>query len=269
VHVERERPERAAVTAIVTSCNEASLLPRALAGIAFCDELIVVEVGSNGDDTAAVAEQFGGRLVRHPPVLIAEAARVTVAPQARHDLLVVIDPDEEVPEALAVELVELVRTLPADVAAVDAPLQYYFAGKPLRGTVWGGPNRRRMVVRRSAVELTPTIWGGMRVHDGFRVLVLPYTEETAIVHHWAIGWRDLLAKHRRYLEQEPDDRAAAGHVTGVREVVRTPWRSFNESFFAQHGYRDGLTGLGLSLFWAGFRTAGELRLLRRVRKGRA
>jgi glycosyltransferase involved in cell wall biosynthesis len=260
--------ERAAITAIVTSCNEASLLPRALAGIAFCDELIVVEVGSDGDDTAAVAERFGARFVRHPPVRIAEAARVTVAPEARHDLLLVIDPDEEVPEALAQEIAGLADDLPHDVAAVDAPLHFYFAGKPLRGTTWGGPNRRRMLVRRSAVELTPTIWGGMTLHDGYRVLVLPYSEETAIVHRWATGWRDLVAKHRRYLAQEAGDRPAAGHVTGVKEVARTPWRSFRESFVTKEGYRDGLTGLGLSLFWAWFRTASELQLLRRLRAER-
>ena len=154
-------PEPAAISAIVTSCNEASLLPRALRGISFCDEVIVVEVGSTAEETSAVADNFGARFVRHEPVRIAEAARVTVAPQARHDFLLVIDPDEEVPAALAYEIVRLARTLPDDVAAVDAPLQYYFRGRRLRGTVWGGPNRRRMLVRRNAVELTPTTSKGI------------------------------------------------------------------------------------------------------------
>jgi hypothetical protein len=260
---------RAPVTAIITSCNEAHLLPHALAGIAFCDEVIVVEVGTTDAETAAVADQFGARFVKHAPVRIAEAARVTIAPQARNDLLLVTDPDEEVPEPLGRQIVELVQSLPADVAAVDAPLQYYFGGKRLRGTVWGGPNRRRLLVRRSAVELTPTIWGGMRLHDGYRVLALPYSEETAIVHHWATGWRDLIAKHRRYLAQEPADRAAAGHVTGLRELARTPWRSFHESFIGKQGYRDSFTGLGLSIFYAGFRTMGEFLLLQQLRRTRS
>jgi len=260
--------ERVAVSAIVTSCNEAAMLPRALAGIAFCDEVIVVEVCSDGDETAAVAERFGARFVRHPRVRIAEAARVTVAPEAKHDLLLVIDPDEEVPAALASKVGELVRHLPDDVAAVDAPLQYYFAGKRLRGTVWGGPNRRRMLVRRSAVELTPTVWGGMHLHDGYRLLRLPFTEETAIIHYWSRGWRDLIEKHRRYLRQEAVDRIEAGHVTGWREVLQTPIGSFRESFFAKRGYLDGLTGLGLSVFWAVFRTASEIQLLRRLQSDR-
>src|SRR5579884_2168200 len=259
--------ERAPLTAIVTSCNEASLLPRALRGIGFCDELIVIEVGDEDGETAAVAERYGARLVRHPHVRIAEAARVTVAPQARHDLLLVIDPDEEVPAPLGEEIARVARDLPPDVAAVDAPLRFYFAGRPLRGTVWGGPNRRRMLVRRDAVELTPTIWGGMRLHDGYRVLELPYSEERAIVHHWAGGWRELVEKHRRYLRQEPGDRAAAGHVTGLRAIAGTPWHSFWESFVRRRGYRDGLIGLGLSVFWAAFRTAAEVKLFRCLRAG--
>ena len=224
----------------------------------------MIDVESS-DDTAAVAEAHGARVVRHPYVPIAEAARVTVAPQARHDWLLVVDPDEEVPPALAREVAALLPTLEDDVAAVDAPRQYYFAGRPLRGTVWGGPNKRRLLVRRSAVTLTPAIWGGMTIHEGYRVVELPFTAETAIVHRWARGWRELAERHRRYLRLEPEDRAAAGEVTGWRAVLSMPWRAFRESYVTRRGYLDGITGLRLSLFWAVFRTRGELALLRRLR----
>jgi len=224
----------------------------------------VIDVESS-DDTAAVAEAHGARVVRHPYVPIAEAARVTVAPQARHDWLLVVDPDEEVPPALAREVAALLPTLEDDVAAVDAPRQYYFAGRPLRGTVWGGPNKRRLLVRRSAVTLTPAIWGGMTIHEGYRVVELPFTAETAIVHRWARGWPELAERHRRYLRLEPADRAAAGEVTGWRAVLSMPWRAFRESYVTRRGYLDGITGLRLSLFWAAFRTRGELALLRRLR----
>ena len=260
--------DRVPLTAVVTSCNEASLLPRALAGITFCDELIVVEVGSGAEETAAVAERFGARFIRHQPVRVVELARFDVIPQAQHDLVLLTDPDEEMGPKLAQRVVDLVKALPDDVAAVEAPIRYHFGDHALRWTVWGGEKRRRLLVRRSAVELMPTIWGGMRLRDGYRVISLPYSEDEAIVHRWTTGWRDLLAKHRRYLEQEPGDRAAAGEVTGLREVLRTPWSAFRESFIAKRGYRDGFIGLGLSLFWAWFRTAGEIQLLRRLRRER-
>jgi glycosyltransferase involved in cell wall biosynthesis len=256
-----------ALSALVSSRNEARLLPRCLAAIAFCDEVIVIDVDSD-DDTAAAAAPYATSVVRHPYVPIAEWARVTVAPRARHPWLLVVDPDEVVPPALAAAVAELLPTLADDVAAVDAPRQYYFAGRRLEGTVWGGPNRRRLLVRRDAVELTPTIWGGMRIEPGYRVLELPFTAETAIAHYWAEGYRELVERHRRYLRLEPADRANAGEVTGYRAVANAPWRSFRESFVERQGYRDGLTGLGLSGFWALFRTAGEIALLRELRSRR-
>lgn len=252
------------LSALISSRNEGHLLGRCLDAVSFCDELIVIDIDSD-DDTETVAQSHGARVVPHAYVPIAEAARVDVAPQARHDLLLVVDPDEEVPPPLAAELRSLVPTLPDDVAAVDAPRQYYFAGRALQGTVWGGPRKRRLLVRRSAVTLTPEIWGGMKIHPGFRVLELPFTPETAIVHRWATGYRELIRRHRRYLALEPADRAAAGEVTGYRAVLATPWRSFHESYVAKKGFRDGATGLALSLFWAAFRTSGEVALLRRLR----
>jgi glycosyltransferase involved in cell wall biosynthesis len=257
--------ERLPLTAIVSSRDEAALLPRCLEAIRFCDELVVVDIDST-DDTADVARAHGARVVRHDNVPIAEWARVTVAPQAQHEWLLVVDPDEVLPAALAREVASLLSSLDGDVAAVDAPRQYYFRGRPLRGTVWGGPNKRRLLVRRAAVELTPTIWGGMRIRPGYRVLELPFTAETAIAHYWASSYRELVRRHMRYLRLEPVDRAAAGEVTGLRRLAATPWSSFRESFVSKHGYRDGATGLGLSVFWAVFRTLGEAALLRRLRR---
>lgn len=262
-----DAPQQLPLSAIVSSHNEAPLLRRCLPSIAFCDEVIVVDVDSS-DDTPEVAREHGATVVPHPYVPIAEWARVDVAPRARHDLLLVVDPDEEVPPALAEAVATLLPTLPRDVAAVDAPRQYYFGGRPLRGTVWGGPNKRRFLVRRSGVELTSTIWGGLRLRDGYRVLELPFTEETAIVHRWASGFTALGERHERYLRLERVDRADAGEVTGFRALAGTPWRSFRECFFVRRGYRDGLTGLALSLFWMVFRTRAEAGLLRELRRRR-
>lgn len=252
------------LSAIVSSHNEGHLLDRCLDSVAFCDEVIVVDIASD-DDTAAVAKAHGARVVRHGYVPIAEAARVDVAPKANHDWLLVVDPDEEVPAPLVAELRDVFPRIADDVAAVDAPRQYYFAGRRLRGTVWGGPNRRRLLVRRSAVELTPAIWGGMRILPGFTILELPFRPETAIVHRWANSYGDLIARHRRYLELESADRAAAGEITGLRAVLAMPVKTFTDSFVRRRGYRDGPTGLFLSLFWAWFRTTAEISLFRRLR----
>lgn len=256
------------VTAIVASHDEGAMLARCLDALTFCDELIVIDIDST-DSTAATAERHGARVLHHEYVPIAEWARADLAGEAKHDWLLVVDPDEEVPAPLVAELTALFPTLGDDVAAVDAPRQYYFGQRALAGTVWGGQSYRRLLVRRSRVELTPTIWGGMRIKDGFRIVNLEFTPETAIVHRWVSGYRQLFRRHARYLGIESTDRLAAGEQTGMRAVLSMPWRAFSESYVAKKGYRDGSRGLALSIFWACFRTSSEMALLYRLRRQRS
>ena len=202
----------------MSSHDEASLLPRCLGSIAFCDEIIVIDVDSS-DETAATAEALGAHVVAHSYVPIAEAARATVAPQARHDWLLVVDPDEEVTSALATEVAAILPTLADDVAAVDDPP----ASTTSRGDGYAG---RSGAARTSAgcsstaaaSSSTGRSGAGCGSLPGKRVVELPFTDETAIVHRWARGYRELYERHRRYLKLEPVDRAAAGEITGWRAV---------------------------------------------------
>jgi glycosyltransferase involved in cell wall biosynthesis len=254
---------RLPITAVVVSRNEAGLLARCLPTIRFCDEILVVDLESE-DDTAATAEAAGARVLRRRPVDSVERARYDAVGEARHDWLLFTDPDEQVPLALAVEVAELLPRLEADVALVYGPIQYRFGSRLLHGTVWGGPHWRRFLVRRDAVEITSVIYSGTLLRDGYRSVELPFSAEKAIVHYWAAGYLDLVRKHRRYVRVAAEDRARAGETTGWRAIAHTPWRSFRESFVEKRGYRDGLTGLVLSLFWAWHSTRSELALKRRL-----
>lgn len=259
--------DRVPVSAVVTSRNEADELARCLPTLAFCDEIVVIDLESE-DDTAAVGERRGARVVRHALVPIAEYARIDVAPQLKHDWMLFTDPDEVIPAALATEVRELLETIPDDVALVWAPIRFYFGGRPLRGTVWGGENRRRLLVRRSGVELSGMVFGGTHVKAGFRSLELPFSDDTAIRHHWVSGYGDWIRKHRRYLGLQPRDRFGAGHVTGLRAIGAMPARSFYDSLVTRRGYRDGVTGFALSALWAAFTTASEIALFRELRRAR-
>jgi glycosyltransferase involved in cell wall biosynthesis len=256
---------RLPISAIVASRNEASELRRCLPTLAFCDEIIVVDLESS-DDTAAVAAAHGARVIRHPVVPIAEYARVHLVGEARHEWLLFTDPDEELPAELAEEIGRLLPTLEPDVALVWAPIQFYFGRRPLAGTIWGGENRRRLLVRPSGVELTATVFGGTRLRPGFRAIELPYRREIAIRHHWVAGYRDWVRKHRRYFELDRGKRLR-DQPTSVRAAAAKPVRSFYRSFFEKKGYRDGVTGLGLSILWAAYETASEVALLLDRRRG--
>jgi glycosyltransferase involved in cell wall biosynthesis len=253
------------LTAIVASHNEASLLRRCLPTVAFCDEVLVIDIAST-DDTAAVGRANGARVVPHAWVPIAEHARADLIEEPQHDWLLLVDPDEEVPAALAVQIREFLEHVPEDVAVVGCPWQFRFRGEPLRGTVWGGVGAKGVVVHRRHVSL------GTRVHSrtaplpGFRAEAIAYDGTNAIAHYWAPTYRELVAKHARYLRLEGPDRFADGSVTGLKDIARTPFVAFRESYVRRAGYRDGVTGLALSLFWSVYSTLAKAALLRELRR---
>jgi glycosyltransferase involved in cell wall biosynthesis len=260
-------PDRLPITAMVGSHNEAELLVRCLSSIRFCDEILVIDIDST-DTTAEVAEANGARVIRHPYVEIAERARMNLVDEAKHEWLLFLDPDEVFSPVLAAQLAALLPSLEPNVAVVDCPWQFHFRGKPLRGTIWGGIGRKRTLARRGAAELRPTVHSGTTLREGHRAEQVPYTGDNAIAHYWAPGYRSLLAKHWRYLKLEGPDRYSHGLVTGYKDILRTPGKSFYESFVARRGFRDGLTGLALSLVWAGYSTGAKIALLRELRRRR-
>jgi glycosyltransferase involved in cell wall biosynthesis len=254
-------------TAMVGSHNEARFLERCLPSVAFCDEVIVIDIDSR-DDTTDVARANGARVIAHEWVPIAERARLELVGEAQHDWLLFLDPDEVLPAALAAQLADVVPTLPADVAVIDCPWQFYFRGKPLHGTFWGGVNRKRTLARRGAAELRPTVHSGTRPLPGFRGEVVEYSGDNAIAHYWARGYRDLIEKHWRYLKLEGPDRAGQGMITGYKDIARTPAPAFWLSFVRRRGYRDGLDGLLLSLLWSVYATGAKIALLLELRRRR-
>lgn len=257
--------EKAPLTALIVSHNEAHLLRDRLRELTFCDEVIVVDVAST-DDTAAVARAGGARVLSHPYEVIGENVRPNVVHEASHDLMVIPDPDEEFPPALTRQIVEVATTLQDDVAMVVVPLIYYFGDKPLRGTIWGGISKKKLVVRRSGVDFVAADHRGYRIRPGFRYIEIPYDGENAIHHHWVSGYREFVAKHVHHARIEGEARARTGELIGVRALVGTPWSAFSLSYIRRAGYRDGTRGFVLSVLYAAYRSASDVQLIRVLRR---
>ncbi len=253
------------VTAIVASRNEAHLLRRCLGALAFCDELIVVDIEST-DETAAVARELGARILPHPYVAIADEARPEAIAAARHDWVLLRDPDEVMPAALSAQIVELFRDLDPAVGLITGPIQYYFAGRPLRGTAWGGVRTARVAARRDLIEFPTRVHGKLVRKPGSRDIAISFTGDNAIEHYWAAGYGDIVEKHRRYLRLEGAARADAGETTSLRRILATPLAAFHDSFVRQRGYADGARGLFLSAVWSVYRAGTQIALYKEVRR---
>jgi glycosyltransferase involved in cell wall biosynthesis len=255
---------KAPLTALIASHNEGHLLVNRLSELRFCDEIIVVDVAST-DDTTTVAAAGGARIIPHPYEVIGENVRPNVVHEARHDLMVIPDPDEEIPRRLAEQIVTLTRELEPDVAIVVVPLIYYFGRSRLRGTIWGGVSKKRLVVRRSGVDFIPADHRGYRLRPGFRTAEIPYDDHNAIMHHWVSGYREFIRKHLHHVRIEGKARALTGEQFGFRMLPRTPWSAFRTCYFVRQGYRDGLRGFLLSVLYSAYRTGSDFQLIRELR----
>ncbi|MBY6275658.1 glycosyltransferase [Symbiobacterium thermophilum] len=106
--------KRATLSVCILAKNEALHLPRALESVRqVADEVIVVDTGST-DETVAVAESYGAKVVHHTWNDDFAAARNVGIDQATGDWVLMLDADEAVSRTMAVRLPKLLADPHAD-----------------------------------------------------------------------------------------------------------------------------------------------------------
>jgi glycosyltransferase involved in cell wall biosynthesis len=99
-----------AITALLHTENDALRLGRALETLLPCDEILVVDHGSN-DATLHIAREYGARILTagRPPAHYLQSAR--------HDWILCLEPRESLTEGLEASLYEWKSELPSQVTA--------------------------------------------------------------------------------------------------------------------------------------------------------
>ncbi|GAB6011780.1 glycosyltransferase family protein [Viscerimonas tarda] len=261
--------EKLPISAIITGCNEAHLLEDCLQSISFCDTIKYVDLESV-DNSVDIARKFANiDIIRHERVAIAEIIQMEYYKTEKHDWLLSIDPDERVDNGLYRDTVELFeKGIPENVGCVMAPCIFYFKKHPLKGTPWGGMNERIYLYNKHRYEIIGAVHSGRRLIEPYINYHIPYNGNNADHHYWMISYKQLFEKHRRYLKYEPQARYKNGFTTTLAKVIKTPFKAFKYSFYHKQGYKDGFTGLFLSLFWSWYQTSAEWGLYKYQKKNR-
>ena len=86
---------------VVTVCfNEAEKLDKCLESVSdFADEIVVLDLGST-DNTSQIAKKHKAKIYHHDFVNYVELVRDYSISKASNDWILVLDPDEEIPEKL-------------------------------------------------------------------------------------------------------------------------------------------------------------------------
>lgn len=257
------------ISAMVVGYNEDKLLPACLESISFCDDIHYTDLGST-DGSLKVAERYANHIYHRAPVPSCEMIQTEVVHYTKNDWVIFIDPDEVADPSLTKELLVKFDEISADenTGAVKVPWQFYFKRTKLHGTIWGGRNQKFFIVNKHRFAFDPVVHYGRKLKPGYIASTIDLNKQgTNILHHyWMNSWKIFIRKHRRYLINEGMDRFNLGTRTTLKDLLLTPYREFKKSFWTLTGYKDGLLGFFLSLFWAWYQTCATADLYKIQRR---
>lgn len=250
------------ISAIVVGYNEAHFLKVSLPKLDFCDELIYFDLGSK-DKSVEVATNNGAKIINHKRVPGCEWIHAKYSQTTRHKWVLITDPDEVLSTDLVLEIESLFllgKLSTKNIGCITSPLIYHFKDKPLKGTIWGGIGSRILLIHNERFNFKPLVHLGRELKIGYSNYDIPFKGKNYINHYWMVGYRKLFEKHIRYLKNEGEARYLKGHRISFISILLKPLKAFRLSFIYERGYKDGITGLFLSLFWAWYDTIASAKL---------
>lgn len=245
------------ITALVVVLDAERWLPACLPSIRFCDEILVVDIGST-DRSAEIASGFGAKVITYSRVPFAEVLWPDVVPQAKHDWIMRFDPDEVFDGRVLPELDAALSS--GKNGILQVPYQYYFCGKALHTTVWGGVRHMKVFFNRRRADFRPHVHAGLTLRPGFESVNIDRARKYPIKHYWIESWRQMREKHDRYLLSEGPDRLERGERFSWFKTVALTGRALATSLIWRSGWRGGADGWRLSFFYAGYVWRSQLSL---------
>jgi glycosyltransferase involved in cell wall biosynthesis len=225
------------ISAVIITKNEAANIAECLDGVAFCDEIIVVDSGSS-DDTVALAKAKGARVVHHDFEGFGPQFNYA-ASLATGDWLLSVDADERVGPALAAEI--KIAVTRGDADGYELPRLSSFCGREIRHSGWYPDYVLRLWKRGQAR------WNDALVHphptcDG---PVARLNEH--LIHYSVRRLEDSLSRIDRYSTAGAQMLVSSGRrVWFASGVAHGAW-AFFRAYVLRAGFLDGPEGFLLAV----------------------
>ena len=226
-------PARAPLSAVLITRNASAVLEACLDGLAFVDEIVIVDSGSS-DGTVEIAKRRGARVVQKEWLGFGMQKQFAVE-QASHDWVLCLDADEHVSPDLA-------QSIQAALAAPVSP-------------VYRMPRRNRFLGRWLAhgegyPDWSPRLfnrlnarWSDDLVHEKVLFAVTPGTLGGDLMHDSADDLSTYMERQNRYTTLAARQAFEQGRGAGIFHLLLSPVVRFIKFYLMRLGFLDGLPGL--------------------------
>jgi glycosyltransferase involved in cell wall biosynthesis len=222
------------ISATIITLNEQQNVARAIESLRCCDEILVVDSGSN-DHTVEIAKNLGATVIDSAWLGYA-GQKNFAAEHAAHDWILSIDADEALSEALEAEIWQVKKSGP-QFDAYTMPRLAQYLGRWIMHSGWHPDRKVRLYNRQHAR------WEGDFVHESVKVSGRVGHLESNLLHFTC----DSLSQHLRTLDHYTTLAARElvsrrMPITWGRLLFDPPW-TFFRTYVLQRGFLDGFEGL--------------------------
>jgi len=230
------------LSVVISAYNEEKTLPRCLKSVSFADEIIVID-NSSSDATAAVAKKYNAIVYTRPNILMLNTNKNYGFTKAQGDWILNLDADEVIPEALAKEIISLLKKDVKENGFWIKRKNFSF-GKWIQHGLWWPDKQLRLFKKDTGKFLCKHIHEYIEVEGASKELQEPYDHYNyETVHQY-------LTKIDRASSSEAIVLSEMNYELNWYDALRFPISDFVKIYLAQGGYKDGLHGLVMALFQA-------------------
>jgi glycosyltransferase involved in cell wall biosynthesis len=225
------------LSAIVITKNEAANIAACLDSVAFCDERIVVDSGSD-DDTVAIAQARGAAVHHHAWEGFGKQKQVALS-HATGDWVLLIDADERVTPALAAQIRDAAAR--ADADGYEMPRLSTFLGRPMRHSGWY-PDYILRLFRRGKARISDDLVHERVICEG---AVSRLTEP--LLHFPVTTLESALSRVDRYSTANAQMLVQSGRRVSFASGFLHGLFTFFKTYILRAGFLDGREGFLLAV----------------------
>jgi glycosyltransferase involved in cell wall biosynthesis len=240
------------ISAVIITYNEAQNIVRTLESLTWCDEIVVVDSGSN-DDTVALCEARGCRVMYHRFSGFGEQKQFAVS-LASHQWILSVDADEVISRELQDEIVEIFSQNEIAHSGFYLPRTLVFMDRIFRH---GNENKHGFL------RLFNRDRGGFTdapVHEGVKIKGTTRTLKGSMLHYSYKDIEQYFSKFNRYTSMAARDLHTKGRSANRLMIVLRLPITFLQTYFLKANFLNGFPGFVWSLFCGFYPSVKYLKL---------